>query len=602
MRFSFISGYLIIQTFLFIFLAMGQISEFSLVAQESSTINSQKRITYEANPSRTGLVTYTFPKSAAKDYNDFIKLDEPKIGDLRLKFTTRTSGSFIGPDGGVVDFWKPGLYRHTRADGSIFSERESGQWELKIPNLITIISFNPKCAGCQRNLRYEWADGTENYKEWIPHRKEYSINFQHRSHVPALNWTLPNPKKFGSNFTIIGPFELYHSNLWNFFLECLRESFDINGFYNELRREYGMANEGKIPVFLFDQNKEMVAYNGQELPGGSLEGGFGGQNYILKCCGSSLAQKKGNSEIDEDARKRFFYGTFIHEAVHNIHQITCLTLTASKPEIPPNETDPWFVEGFANHVASKFDLRAQANIYEGLRKRIDDRKLPKSFDAMLKEGYSNLVPYDLGAYLVEYMHKHYGRESVKKYINLSCHNTPTGSAVKQATGISANQFYSDAILDFEETYKKSKSMMDVWSYSHLTQISPKMPKSFEQFQKNKLTLPADVREIQEYSEIPNLYELFEADVSMYSGVVVGDFWSRAGVRLYLWKEGTYKWFGSDYDATIFPNHSITLNYNGWQIFHWENGQRKMVAPDKTSVHFWNENQKAYFDAKGKEYQ
>ncbi len=144
--------------------------------------------------------------------------------------------------------------------------------------------------------------------------------------------------------------------------------------------------------------------------------------------------------------------------------------------------------------------------------------------------------------------------------------------------------------------------MDVWSYSHLTQISPKMPKTFEQFQKNKLTLPADVREIQEYSEIPNLYELFEADVSMYSGVVVGDFWSRAGVRLYLWKEGTYKWFGRDYDATFFPNHSITLNYNGWQFFHWANGQRKMIAPDKTSVHFWNENQKAYYDAKGKEYQ
>jgi hypothetical protein len=577
------------------------ISSFPLffLSLDAQTAKSEK-VTYEKNPSRINIITYSFPSTAPKEYKDYINLPEPKIEDLSLKFPGATPSSYEGPDGGHIDFWRPGLYRWMRSDGSIFQEWESGNWQIQIPNKITVDVFKEACVGCKPTIRFQWEDGTEINKMWIAHRRDYTVVFQNEKYVPALNWLLPDPAKFPSNRKTIGPYEFYYSDYWNFYLKGLQDSFSVQAFNHELAREYGMSNKGKIPVLLFDKSSEVVAYNGRELPGSSAEGGFGGQDSIQLCCGEKLKQSTGNAEVDLDTQMRTYFGTFYHEAVHNMHQIACLTKRAGKENLPlANQSDPWFVEGFANHVAATLYPQKRAEIYEQLYKRMSENKLPKDFDSMQKEGYRDLLPYYLGAYMVEYLHREYGKESVQKYIHITSLGESTKPAIKQVTGKEAGQFYADSIADFKVVYPKSGNLIKHWRFGHLTKIHPLHEREFELFQRNRISLPRDVREIKSMDQIPNLQNIFEAEVSSYAGEVEGDFYGTTGERFYLWKQGNYKWYDDDYELFFTPDSFILLKYKGWQVVQWANGQRKMIAPDGTSAMFWSAEQKAYLDKEGK---
>ncbi|MDZ4727906.1 MAG: hypothetical protein SH817_17240 [Leptospira sp.] len=558
------------------------------------------RISYFKDPSRTELTKYSYPKTAPTDFQSYLNITEPNIDDLRLKISGNVAANFSGPDGGVVNFWKPGHYQWKRSDGSIFIEQENGSWHLNIPNQIKIDSYTQVCNGCLPSLTYTWPDGSQIHKSWIPHRKDYSVYYQNDTKKPALLWLIPDPNKFAKLRTTIGSYEFYHSASWNFFLEGLRDVFNQKAYFNELEREYGLSNEGKIPVLLFDKSAESMAYNGRELPGGSAEGGFGGQDSIQICCGEKQIQAPSDAVIAEDTKKRLYYGTFFHEATHNMHQIGCLTKRVGKQGLPlANQNDPWFVEGLANHVAANFTLSKQAEIYEQLNKRLLENKVPRDFDGMLKQSYNDLLPYYLGAYLVEYMHREYGKESVKTYLHATCLAEDTKSALKKATGKEANQFYLDALENFKTTYAKSSKNIREWKFGHLTKMNAKDPKAFEEFVTNGFAKPNNFRDYQSIEDVPDLNAIFEADVSKYSGLVEGDFNGQSGQGFYLWKKGNYKWYGDAYEVFINPGSSIMFRNKGWEFVQWANGQKKVTAPDGSNAMFWNKDQKGYFDKNGK---
>jgi|JI8StandDraft_1071087.scaffolds.fasta_scaffold00136_24 hypothetical protein len=564
-----------------------------------SNLLAQEKVTYEKNPNRTALAKFTFPSTAPLVWEDYVKLNDPKIENLRLKFPSGMAAPYFGPDGGQVYLWKTGLYQWKRTDGSIFQEWENGNWQYQIPGLLTIDVYRATCNGCEPQVRYLWQDGSEINKIWVPHRNEYAVSYQNEKRIPALNWLLPNPEKFAKNRVLIGPYDFYYSDNWNFYLHGLRESFNAKAFLSEVEREYGLVNQGKIPVLLFDKSNEFVAYNGRNLPGVSSEGGFGGQDSILLCCGSTLKQSSGNAVVDLDIQIRTYFGTFYHEATHNLHQIACLTKRSGQTNLPvQNQNDPWFVEGFANHVASTFYPQKRAEIYDQLAKKIKENKIPKDFEEMIQAGYHDLLPYSLGAYLVEYMHKEYGKEAVKKYLHLSCLGESTKIALKEAIGKDASIFYNGAIKDFKEVYPKSGKQIKLWKYGHLTKINPLHISEFEQFQNKRIKLPRSVIEIKEIGDIPDLNAIFEADVSSYAGEVEGDFYGYNGERFYLWKQGNYKWYDDDYELYFNPENSIILKYKGWEIINWPSGQKKMIAPDGSSAVFWNSAQKAYYNKDG----
>ncbi len=574
----------------FVYLNIGFL--YSLIAEE--------KVKYEKNPSLLSIVKYSFPSSAPKDWKQYQSLEEPKLDDLRLSFPKKFPASYLGPDGGAVYLWKPGLYRWNRSDGTIFQEWENGNWQLQIPELVTIDVFKPKCNGCAAIFRYHWQDGTEIDKYWVAHRKEYAVTYQNESREPTENWLIPNPKQFGKSRVTIGPYEFYYAEFWNFYLQGLRESFQANAFLSYAESEFGLSNKGRIPVLLFDKSPEFIAYNGRNLPGLSSEGGFGGQDSIVMCCGSNLKQATGNAVLDLDSQMRTYFGTFYHEATHNLHQIACLTKRKGKAGLPiPNQDDPWFVEGLANHLAAHSFPQKQAEIYEDLAKKVAANRIPRDFDQMLKEEYRDLLPYSLGAFLVEYMHREYGKESIQKYIDLSCLGKPTREVVREVTGKEPSRFYSDAIADFKQVFPKSSKQIKIWKYGHLTKISPVNIQAFENFQKKRIFIPKNISEIKDINEIPDLKKIFEADVSSYVGAVEGDFYGYNGEKFYLWKQGNYKWYDDDYELVYIPNNSYILKYKGWEVINWTNGQRRMTAPDGTNVVFWNENEKEYYGKDGR---
>ncbi len=78
----------------------------------------------------------------------------------------------------------------------------------------------------------------------------------------------------------------------------------------------------------------------------------------------------------------------------------------------------------------------------------------------------------------------------------------------------------------------------------------------------------------------------------------GDFLGAHDTFFYLWKAGNYRWYLEDWEANVFPGNQIIYRKDGSTVIEWEDGKRKFVAKDGTSVMFWSPINKGYFDAKG----
>ncbi|TGN11675.1 peptidase MA family protein [Leptospira ilyithenensis] len=580
---------------LFIFV----INLFPIFAQDPSRV----RVPYLQGTNRTDITRYKWGITAPNRFEDISGVPIPQIGELRLKFPVNTPSFYSGPDGGEVYLWKKDNYRWTRSDGSILTEWENGTWKLETPDGPNFTSFGVfgSCSGCLPKIQLDWKDGSKLIRDWVPHRKEFAWVFQKNNASPALNWQLIDPSKTKPGRFQVSKYSFYHSSDWDLYLQALKENFPADEFFAFAKKEFDMENIGQVPVLLFDKNGEMSAYQGKELPGGSEEGGFGGQNSITLCCGEKQIKPTGNSVLDEDAKKRAFLGTFYHETIHNLEQMTCLSYKSGLANLPKeNLPDPWFDEGIANYIAGQFSISKKYYIYEELDKKIQAGKIPSSYAALLKHGYQDLLPYSLGAYMVEYMHKSYGSKTVVNYNKDTCLGTDSALALEKATGVSADQFISLAVADFQS--KKSVLFSDSKkkTLQGYTVMAPVNVKAFQNFLEKGFSLPASPFDIQNYEEIPSVRETFLASVEPFFKKIEGDFDGPGESTFFLWKSGIYKWQGKTWEATYFPGNQTVFKKDGWSVIEWEDGKRRVVSSDGTSVMFWKKDQKGYFDSAGKQ--
>ncbi|GBF48527.1 hypothetical protein LPTSP4_00260 [Leptospira ryugenii] len=579
-------------------------SKYDYVVKDSSGVEHRlyESIGYRKKSNRNALPSLkefgiTAPESFSSikfplflEYED-LALEKPKV--LSVHYT--------GPGGGLVYFHSDKNYSWDKPNEFVYVEYAPNNWNLTFKNQIKIGSSLDNCKDCKPNMYVQWPDGTRIYRRWDAHRKDFDYIYQSDESNSALNWLMPDPRKFGEPKTNIGPYDIYHSSEWNFVMQGLRENWNVAEFRKFLKSEFQLENEGKVPILLFDTPQAMFAYTGRTQPGGGAEGGFGGQDGITICCGNKQPKATSDPILDEDMKRRMYFGTYYHEAIHNLHQIACLNHRRGKTNIKDSGvSDAWFVEGLANHATSFFEPSVKLSILESTQKLVNEGRLPSSFDGLIRDGYQNLLPYSIGAYMVQYLHKRYGKQAVTEYIRLTCLGSSTHEAIQKITNRTPDQFYADSISDFKTTYAQSKESRRSWKYAQLTKMIPKNLKKFQNFSKNRMELPKSIRDIRSLEDVLPVYETFEADISAFKGKREGDFQGPNGEMFYLWQNGTYKWFDDDYTVTIFDGKQVSFEYKGWKAIEWlESNQRKWSAPDGSSVLFGPNGELRYFDANGK---
>ncbi|TGN17671.1 peptidase MA family protein [Leptospira idonii] len=581
--------------FLFCFSLLFVSSSFSLFSQEA-----KPKAVYSDPSRKIETKRYDFGSTAPREYDQLSSLEEPNLKDLRLKFNAQIPGYYTGPDGGEVYIFKPNQYQWKRKDGSTFFEFEGGNWRLELSNGSSFISYTLNCSGCLPKLHWRWGDGTQIWKEWIPHRKDFEWVFQ-KTTPPLLNWQIVDPSKRGFQKSNVSIYELYHSPNWNLFVKGLKENFKDKEFFEFVRREFNLENRGKVPVLMFASNAEITTYEGKKLVGGSEEGGFGSQNAITLCCGNKQFQETDSSVLNEDAKRRGRYETFYHEATHNLTQITCTSYKAEADKLSlPVTIDHWFEEGFANYVAGQFSPREKNYIYTELDKRIKEGKIPRTFKTLVDQGYKDMIPYTLGAYMVEYMHSRYGGRAVTEYHKNTCLGMDLSSALEKTTGMNPDQFIKTVVSDFQTKMQSLKQKdMKKSSMQGFTVMMPKNRREYDAFVSREYTVPSSIADIRNYDDVPNLQKIFQANVEDYSKLREGEFDAPGNAIFFLFKNGLYKWFTSTWEVGVFPGDQIVLQKDGWQFIEWEDGTKKAMSPDGTSVMFWSREQKGYFDKSGK---
>ncbi|WP_411822031.1 hypothetical protein [Leptospira sp. 'Mane'] len=581
----------------YIFFLLFVINLFPIIAQG----NGNKQVTYLKEPNRTGFTSYDFGSSAPTRFENISRISFPEIKDLRLKFPSYAPSYYSGPDGGEVYLWKKDFYKWTRTDGSVFTEFENGTWTLLNADGSVFTSFAP-CNGCLPGSRIDYKDGTTLLRNWVVHRKEYDWIFQKTKVTPALNWKLVDTSKVQPIVSNVSKYTFYHSASWDLYILGLKESFPTDSFFSYMKSEFDIENAGQIPVILFEKGKEMSDYQGKELPNGTTDagGGFGGQDSITVCCGNSQTRIKADPVIDDYEKRKVYYGTFFHEAVHNLEQMTCLSYRVGKENLKPYNPEPWFNEGIANYAIAPFFSKKQHETYEQMDSLIKQKKIPSGYAALLKQGYNGLLPYSLGAYMVEYLHKKYGKN---KFIQINkdiCLGASAAETIERTVGLTGDGLLTEAVADFNEKKSSLLSDLNKKSVQGYTVMSPSNASEFNNFLNSGIRLPGSPHEIQNYEEIPSVIQIFRARVEPYLKKVWGVFDGPGESTFFLWESGIYKWTGPNWEATYYPGNQAVFKKDGWSVIEWENGMRRLEAPDKSYVIFWKKDQKGYFDKDGKE--
>lgn len=574
------------------FLLSLSLSFFSLQAQPTRT-----KLTLQN--SKENWITYNFGNTSPTQFSQIKNLPEPKIQNLRLQFPNGAPNYYEGPDGGEVYQWAKNQYQWKRIDGSVFTEWPNGTWKLELKSKDHFTSFPPSCNDCLPNQVWNYVNGTKLFKNWVPHRKEYDYIFQNMSPTQRQNFLLVNDTVYKKPLKSILNFDFYGSKDWEIYIRGLESETNLPAFFSFMKLEFGMENHGRIPVILFDESSQMTKYQGREIPGGSEEGGFGGRDGITLCCGEKIPEVTGDFNLDEDAIRRIHYGTIYHEVAHNLDQMTCLAYkTASGSASTIEKPEAWFTEGFANFAEGQFSKRKKYYVYAELEKRIAENKIPKTYRGVVDASYRDLIPYSLGTILVEFIYSKYGKDGLIQYQKETCLGKSSENAILDVLNTKPDEFLKSALTWFERVKVDVLKQGKKYQFEGYTVILPQYAENYDNFVKKGFKLPNTAKEVTSYGDLPNLYETFPAYVESFSQRREGDFLGAHDTFFYLWKAGNYRWYLEDWEANVFPGNQIIYRKDGSTVIEWEDGKRKFVAKDGTSVMFWSPINKGYFDAKG----
>ncbi len=535
--------------------------------------------------------------TAPRVWSELERLSFPNPNQFRLTFPSTKPGFYKGPDSGEVYLWSKGLYKWTQKSGAIYSEWESGQWQLTFPDQL-VVNFYPEKNRFGK-FYIVYPDGTSLQKNWIEHRADFEYIYQKLAGEASESFTIPNPAQFGSNRAELGRLDFFFPDSWKFYVEAFQRDFLSSNFYTVLKSDYNLEAPGEVPLLFFEKREDISKYVGRNLINNSQEGGFGGRDAVMLCCGDSKPQKTGNLAIDKDQEKRMFFGTFYHELVHNTAQLHCFKTNASKSPIPEEKVEDWFVEGFANLVASDFEPSKRAFLWESTKALFDEKKIPKSYDAMVQAKYKDMVPYSLGAYFGFYLQETYGKKILTDYLTRTCGGTLGKDALIAGTGKSAESIYQAAIREFPSRYQAIEPQLRKWKTEGFFVIQAINPNQL--IESLDFLIPPEEGKDYSYDEVPDFYNAFLANVGEFSGKTEGDFATETDLSFYLWKKGNYRWYNDEMEADFFEGDQVFLRFKkGGSFTVWKDGKKRITYPSGASLFYWDSNQKAFFDKNGKE--
>lgn len=503
---------------------------------------------------------YDLGTEAPQDFRAFQELFLPSLKDLQLKFPKSSLFEFQGPDKGKVIRYSDGkTYTWERMDGSVFSEWTALNQQQLVLSLGTKIDWFPSKSNLGQLIVIKWPNDSQ-----IELRPKETINsieiiYTKFTSEGIVSYLIPDTKRYGLPKFQQGPLVFYGSSRWDFFIQSAFEDFEKQDFYEYFESEFGIRFKSLVPIFGHKTSDEMYKKVGKIVSIDFTAAGFGGREAVELCCEDQQIQSTGDPRVDRFLKSGLHLGVFYHELTHNVAQNYCYSLNYKKEPILTEAVEEWFVEGFANLIANRFEPQKTVTTYRDTKEFFDKGLVPRDYKSMVTAKYRDRIPYILGTYLTMYLQKKYGSKAVVTYLTETCQGISGSKALAKATGKSADAFYSEAVKQFPHEFQASEPFFSEWTSSG-TEFVPWFSRDLAEISLGKF--PKEFRKLTGRSQYPDLFLALKTNLEF-----VKDKWEGylapgvgSGFDFYLWKNGYYRLSGPHYTVDYFPEHSAKVTW------------------------------------------
>ena len=261
-----------------------------------------------------------------------------------------------------------------------------------------------------------------------------------------------------------------------------------------------------------------------------------------------------------------------HEITHHMQQIRCGAIRAGKNQ-PPIVQPAWLVEGHAEFIAQygwpKYKGTKYREYYENIILKKNKLHLERS------------DPYLAGFLAMDFISQKYGNSKIKEIWDKTCEGESIDSALRFVLNSNLSKLQSDLLNYLESESKDFPAKFLEWEIIG-TIILPFSSSDASSFKTEEI---AELTNITDPSSIPDIRIPFSLKIEALKGKAEGVFQSPKKERVFLFKNGTYRFETPKYQVNVFPDGTTSFTSEKNSITVWGNGTRKWDSGGKSLTYF-----------------
>lgn len=508
-------------------------------------------------------------KTAPSSWEELEKFPFPNGKDFALKIPN-TAGYFTGPDGGTVYQWSPGFYKWDLKDGTSFMHRSSEEWGLEKEG-VKIYSFPKKCQNCQSEQVLTFPDKSQITASFYTLSGKLEYLYDNAADKKFFRFTKPG--RYGKLSEQKDRFYFEFEPKNSLFVHAFTESKTTKDFFRKAENDFDLVPSSKILAAFFQDAKSFREFN--NLAGIACSGGRGGI-YGISFCDPSPEKDMIPEDADPEIR-RHQYSTqptymVYHEITHHMQQIRCGAIRAGKNQ-PPIVQPAWLVEGHAEFIAQygwpKYKGTKYREYYENIILKKNKLHLERS------------DPYLAGFLAMDFISQKYGNSKIKEIWDKTCEGESIDSALRFVLNSNLSKLQSDLLNYLESESKDFPAKFLEWEIIG-TIILPFSSSDASSFKTEEI---AELTNITDPSSIPDIRIPFSLKIEALKGKAEGVFQSPKKERVFLFKNGTYRFETPKYQVNVFPDGTTSFTSEKNSITVWGNGTRKWDSGGKSLTYF-----------------
>lgn len=249
-----------------------------------------------------------YPKTTPKDLSELAKFVYRDIiiqNQTTLDWTTigNKTGVFITPDGGTLRRYNLDTYNLKRKDGLIIANHGNNHFSMSFHGS----TIHQKTDESKQITVFLFPDNTELTMHKNLNSNQAEFSYYHRGKDKTEHYRIVQPNTNLMNMANIGNIEFYFKPELNSYIELFRTTKISSTYIENLKKRFHVENKGKIPVLLFMDKNEFMAYEGIT---NSQITYISTPDHVSVCCNYNWVEPdptKNPNSVQVDFRK-IYYG------------------------------------------------------------------------------------------------------------------------------------------------------------------------------------------------------------------------------------------------------------------------------------------------------